>query len=887
MRARIQLKQSTLSVSLPVLSSYTLCCSLLILPYNTYAADTLSNATLQLKSQNVAPRQTAAPELITAADGVHPAQAPNNDQPIAQMSALNFDDLEALAPMPVDQALMNEIYQVAEQAKQEAQAYRASQTQTADAPLSTQHVIEIEQADVQVDALIKSIQADRDVVVEANRTGASIGDTSVANTRAQEVRPGLFKRLVNRVRPSNVNAASQVPRISAEVKLKQETKPEGLSEQAYAQALEQLTSNIEAKLSSFTQESFADFNSALPQLRNLTNQAAQAVGFYEAEFRFSQLSPTKVGVEVTPKRPVLVNNQNIEFSGAGANQSQFRVIGVLPELTEGDIFHHGQYEVTKEKIVTAASNNGYFDAYWRLHDVKVTQPQQTADINLRYETGDRYQLAQPVFRMSDPNQDFPLDLDILHSMVVWQDGDDYTFWRVNSLANALTNSRYFNYTSVDAVIPDPVEKQLELAPDLQALVDTEQATQAQLQAKVKAVADAPTQVTQNVVDENQFAGTTDGIDQDNLARLQTQQMTQQQEKEQLRIQAKQDKKIPVLVTLNADQLNTVEAGLGYGTDTGVRFRGQYRRAIVNKRGHSFDANLELSEIRQSIDGRYSIPYKHPLNDYISLVGGYEREQRDDVTTNGSLVIESAVLGADRIIKNPRGSWQHTFGTRYRLDRLTEKGIVGQDTSQDTYAQFLSSPEQESLLFGYEVSQTLANRRVNPSKGFKQTYKAEIGSENLLTDTDIAILNATWHGLYSWGINENHQMVGRAQAGYIVVDEFKDIPYNLRYFTGGDQTIRGFDYKSLSPIADGYKIGGQALGIGSLEYNYQFKPGWRAAVFSDVGNAYDKDFSNPTEYGVGVGVRWASPIGPIRIDVASGISDDGHPIRVHFFIGSAL
>ena len=68
----------------------------------------------------------------------------------------------------------------------------------------------------------------------------------------------------------------------------------------------------------------------------------------------------------------------------------------------------------------------------------------------------------------------------------------------------------------------------------------------------------------------------------------------------------------MIVTLNADRLNSAEVGLGYGTDTGTRLRGQYRRAIVNKRGHSFDANLELSQIRQSIDGRYNIPYNHPL-----------------------------------------------------------------------------------------------------------------------------------------------------------------------------------------------------------------------------------------------------------------------------------
>ena len=388
-----------------------------------------------------------------------------------------------------------------------------------------------------------------------------------------------------------------------------------------------------------------------------------------------------------------------------------------------------------------------------------------------------------------------------------------------------------------------------------------------------------------MVNEAEFAGTEEGTSNDKLRILQAQQEDKQSEEERLKQQARIDKKIPVIVTLNADRLNSAEVGAGFGTDTGVRLRGQYRRAIVNKRGHSFDANLELSQIRQAIDGRYNIPYNHPLNDYVALVGGYEREERDDVAQGGGLMIESAVAGVDRVIKKPMGSWQHTFGLRYRLDRLTEDGTV-----------FLTKPdafiangdvEQQSLLLGYEVSRTDSNRRVNPSKGFRQIYKIELGSESLLSDADLAILNAGWRFIYSLGENDDHQFVGRSDLGYIYTEDFNKVPYNLRYFTGGDQSLRGFDYKSLSPQIEGFKIGGQALAVGSLEYNYQFKEGWRAAVFSDFGNAYDKDFSNDTEYSVGLGVRWASPIGPIRIDVASGISDDNHPIRLHFFIGSQL
>ena len=248
------------------------------------------------------------------------------------------------------------------------------------------------------------------------------------------------------------------------------------------------------------------------------------------------------------------------------------------------------------------------------------------------------------------------------------------------------------------------------------------------------------------------------------------------------------RKIPVIVTLNADRLNSAEVGLGYGTDTGTRLRGQYRRAIVNKRGHSFDANLELSQIRQSIDGRYNIPYNHPLNDYISIVGGYEREERDGVAQGDGLLIESAVLGADRIIKNPRANWQQTYGLRYRLDRLTQDGSV--DFSQIPEAfRFNTEDEQQSLLVGYEVSRTDSDRRVNPTKGFKQTYKVELGSEALLSDADMAIVNAGWRFIYSLGENADHQFVGRADLGYIFTEDFAKVPYNLRYFSGGDQSIQ--------------------------------------------------------------------------------------------------
>ncbi|RSB58032.1 outer membrane protein assembly factor [Acinetobacter soli] len=802
-------------------------------------------------------------------------QQAQSSKTIAEFKPIEFEDLENLPSTAVDSAMANEIYRVAEQAKAEAQATasRASTTATSATTNPSQDLAQINQAPVNVDNLMQQIRSDSQINVQANTTGQTLERTSLQQASQPEEKKGFFKRIIDKIKPKRDLGGQSIPRITAEVK----------------GAPTELAANIKAKLSSYSQEAFQDFNSSLPQLRNLSNQAAQAVGYYNAEFKFEKLSDSKVRVNVIPHEPVKIEEQNIDFTGSGASLPQFQVIRLVPEQDVGDILNHGKYEETKSRIATVASDNGFFDSYWRLHDVRVNQPQNTADINLKYETGERYQLGNVEFRMSDPSKKIPLDMDVLLSMTPWKEGDDYTFWRVNALANNLTNSRYFNYTLVDTIKPDPIQKPLELPPDLQALVDQDNQSQTLQQSpqQGKKVVSA-NEVTQNVVDEAEFAGTQASDNQDRALRLQrSEQKEQESERNQLENKAREEKKIPVIVTLNADRLNSIETGFGYGTDTGFRVRGQYRRAIVNSRGHSFDANMEVSQIRQAVDVRYNIPYKHPLNDYISIVGGFERELDNDIGPNVTLETQTAVIGAERIIKNPLGGWQQTYGVRYRVDSLNQRGTVDESSLPDAFKVPGSDPNQQALLFGYSVSKTSSNNNINPTKGFKQTYKLQVASDALISDANIIMPAAAWRAIYSVGENDDHQFVGRADLGYIFTNDFEKVPYNLRYFAGGDESIRGFDYKSLAPLEFGYKVGGQALAVGSLEYNYQFKEGWRAAVFSDFGNAYDKDFNTPTEYGVGVGIRWKSPVGPIRIDVASGISDPNHPIRLHFFIGPQL
>lgn len=789
-----------------------------------------------------------------------------------------------------------DITDTANEAKLAAEQYKKSpDTISQVQPATSSELAQINESPIELEQLAQTLSEDgQQIVSNSLKEPQSAGVTSDAFNEelALVSQSGFFGRLWQRIRPNNEEVVERIPKISAVVELVNVPAKPNVSQADYDEALDDLKDNIKAKLSTISQEAFADAVAVAPQLRTLSTQAANAVGFYQAEFQFEHVNSRQVKVKVQPNDVVVVRSQNIEFTGPdeGVNHPRFQYISLLPEIEEGDVFHHGTYMQTKSKIEEAASDNGFFDSFWRLHDVKIDQPDNQADINLKFETGDRYKLLKPVFKMSDETKPFPLRKEILDKLIPWKSGDDYTTWRINLLANNLTNSRYFNYTLVDAIRPDPLDAELELAPDIEALLKeynlNREDVYPEQAKKVEPEADADIQL-ENLEDEQQFAGLNDRTRSNvELEKARSIQKQRETERKRLQQEARLSHEIPVMVTLNADRLNTAELGAGFGTDTGPRVRGQYRRAIVNDRGHSFDANMEVSEIRQAIDARYNIPYHHPLDDYVAIVGGYEREERDDVAQGSGLSIQSLVVGADRIIKNPRGSWQRSFGVRYRLDQLEIDGDVSEIPPAFAGGR---GDKQQSLLFGYEVSRTNTNRRVNPTKGFKQTYKVEVGSESLLTDADMAILNASWNALYSLDAEgaAKHQFVGRADLGYIFSEDFNKVPYNLRYFSGGDQSIRGFDYKSLSPEVDGYKVGGQATAVASLEYNYQFIENWRAAIFADAGNAYNEDFSNDTEYGVGLGVRWASPIGPVRIDVASGISDPGKPIRVHFFIGSPL
>jgi translocation and assembly module TamA len=129
---------------------------------------------------------------------------------------------------------------------------------------------------------------------------------------------------------------------------------------------------------------------------------------------------------------------------------------------------------------------------------------------------------------------------------------------------------------------------------------------------------------------------------------------------------------------------------------------------------------------------------------------------------------------------------------------------------------------------------------------------------------------------------------RLELGQVYLGSRMVVPEALKWRAGGDESVRGYSYRSLGPLVDGAVGSGISLFTGSVELARPFldsMPSLWGAVFVDAGNAADNFNNLKPVYGTGFGVRWRSPVGPLRLDWAYG--SETHKGRIHFSVGIAF
>lgn len=322
------------------------------------------------------------------------------------------------------------------------------------------------------------------------------------------------------------------------------------------------------------------------------------------------------------------------------------------------------------------------------------------------------------------------------------------------------------------------------------------------------------------------------------------------------------KTIAINVVLAERKRNAYRAGLGFGTDTGPRLAGAWDSHYLNRRGHRLETDLRLSPVLSTLSSSYLIPFVFERDAELGITAAVSREDTDTSVSNK---FQSSVQHIQS-----RWGWNETLSLTYQFEDFEIANVQN---------------SVNLLVPGVSYWKSVSDNPLYTRKGYRLNADLRGAAEGFISD--VSFLQLTLRGKSIFSVFDNSRFITRAELGTTITSSFSNLPSSFRFFAGGDNSIRGFDFEELGPKnAQGDVIGGKYLAIGSLEYEHEVYEKWSVALFSDFGNAFN-DFTDPFVYSVGTGVRWQSPVGLIRVDLAAGISEDDLPFRLHIVIGPDL
>jgi translocation and assembly module TamA len=320
--------------------------------------------------------------------------------------------------------------------------------------------------------------------------------------------------------------------------------------------------------------------------------------------------------------------------------------------------------------------------------------------------------------------------------------------------------------------------------------------------------------------------------------------------------------VPIKVTLVSGKRSIYNLGLRYGTDSGAGINARLERRWVNMRGHKMLVELNLAQFKSDLTAQYRVPAFGWLDGWYSYSASLREEQIEDVT---SQYIDLAATRSGRW----RG-WTLLAGLNFKRERYDSF-----DGSEHGYATLVYPSLWGQWKHGDDVN--------SPRHGRRLTVELRAGSRSLGSDLDFLQLRA--EGRYIRGLGSDNRLLLRGELGTTATTRFADFPPSMRFYAGGDQSVRGYGYKEIGQRVDGRVFGGKHLAVFSAELEHMFTPVWGGAVFIDAGDAFEDGFD--ARVGIGAGLRWRSPVGPVRVDLAHGLGEPDQGVRLHVTVGPDL
>jgi translocation and assembly module TamA len=321
--------------------------------------------------------------------------------------------------------------------------------------------------------------------------------------------------------------------------------------------------------------------------------------------------------------------------------------------------------------------------------------------------------------------------------------------------------------------------------------------------------------------------------------------------------------IPVEIALTPGSRLLISYGLGFSTDTGPRLRFTRSNRRFNERGHQFSVTTQLSPVVSEVTANYRFPTTASRDDWLNFDTGWKSEDTDTATS------KSLEFGVRRV-RERRGDWTRTQMLNLQIEDFVVAGEAGRS---------------QLLMPGLDWTRVLADSAIRPHSGSKLELSLRAATDAVFSDT--TFLQASAEGKWIWSTARSRRLIVRGHVGATVKNAFAELPPSVRFFAGGDNSVRGYDFKSLGPVDENGKvIGGSELAEGSFEFEQPLHGRWSLALFVDAGNAFEGS-SFDAKRSAGLGGRWQSPLGPIRIDFAHPFDDPTDDWRIHISLGPDL
>ncbi|MEX2498317.1 MAG: BamA/TamA family outer membrane protein [Wenzhouxiangellaceae bacterium] len=601
-----------------------------------------------------------------------------------------------------------------------------------------------------------------------------------------------------------------------------------------------MRANVQASLSLKQAERLEQIS--VWRLRQMANDARKEVrramepfGFYSASVSVRLSEPDEQGkpwraqIGIDPGQPVMIQSAEIAISEPASELEAFQEWLANWPLGEGAVLRHRPYEEALSTLEQIAEAHGFFDASFNRRTIRVQPERNEAAINVDYDAGTRYSIGRIDYG------DHGFNDDLMRVLTVVEPGQPYLSSELDRQREVLVRTGYFEQIAVEQQ-RDPESGTVDLAYNL-------------------------------------------------------------------------EKRAP----------NTYRVMAGFGTDTGARVQLGWTRHYLSDRGDRLDTRLG----GQQKDNEFLLrsDYQHPFGDEpgdflvaaVLLRRERERFRFEDVDRiepvfepfNGNRDQAQLTLGRlhERLLLarpfEPLRERLFVTFLNERFDAFSRDSLSGEqdlllqnnpdlrpllDTDTNTVAVGGEWTLQQLTGEGFGVEGLFARARV-------------LGSvEQLGSDTSFlqGYLNSRWH----WRFLPRHKLLVRGELGYTAANtetldlsipgdprelrlDITELPELFRFKAGGDRSVRGYGYETLSTNRNGAN---HTL-IGSIEYEYNFVGDFSAAAFFDIGNAFN-DFTEPElKRGAGLGLRWYTLIGPVQLDLARALDDDS--FRIHFTIGTKL